>query len=477
MSAPLVWILIPGLLGIFLLFLRNQRRVIVLLGVGIALLLSGFAWINPIGETLSIGPFSIEITDTLAFLGRSFVLETADAPALVMIYLSVAFWFGGAYFARTSNLFIPGGLAIAALLTAVLAVTPLLYAAILIEMVALVCTPLLFRPMGSRRGVLRFLSFQSLGMPFILFTGWILAGADFGPLDEVQIVHAGLLLALGFAFLLGIFPLHTWITMLSEEVNPYITAFVFFVLSLVLSLFGLGILNRFSSLTAYSGLFTILNLAGAMMAVVGGIGAAFQRHVGRMMGYALMIETGLSLLVLGTALNSPENQSLLGLLVALVLPRGLGLGVLALALVTVSGEALEAPDYEMVLRFRNIQGKGRTMPIAAGIIVLSLFSLAGFPMSAGFPVRLVIWEALATSSLISAMASFLGSLGLFVGALRVLTVLVMGPQEESWQINEPWGNIVLLVIGGLSLIVIGLFPQWFLPGFVKITNLMASLVK
>lgn len=475
MNAPLIWILTPGILGITLLFFRHRRRLIVLMGMGVALILAGFAWYNPIGRGVTLGPLSIEITDTLTFLGRRFLIDAADAPTLVMIYLGVAFWFGGANIARAHSLFIPAGLGIAALLTAVLAVTPFLYAAILIEMVALVCTPLLFRPTGRGRGVLRFLSFQSLGMPFILFTGWILAGADLGPLSPQQITHAGLLLALGFAFLLGIFPFHTWIPMLAEEANPYIAAFVFFVLSLVLSLFGLGILERFSGLVSYTGIFTVLRLAGSLMAITGGIWAAFQRHVGRMMGYAVMIETGLSLLVLGAALESPGNESLLGLLLALVLPRGLGLGVMALALVTLSGEALDEPNFKEALRFRNIQGKGRRMPIAAGILVLALFSLAGFPMLAGFPVRLVIWEGLAANSLLSASASFLGSIGLFSGALRALTVLVMGPSEDPWQISEAPGSIGLLLLGGFGLLVIGIFPQWFLPAFVDMTNLFTIL--
>ena len=98
---------------------------------------------------------------------------------MMMVYLTVAFWFGGAYSARAGRLFTPFGLAIAALLSAALAVSPATYAALLIELVVLLCVPL-FSPPGKpvTRGVRRFLTFQTIGMVLVLLADYFLAVAS-----------------------------------------------------------------------------------------------------------------------------------------------------------------------------------------------------------------------------------------------------------------------------------------------------------
>jgi formate hydrogenlyase subunit 3/multisubunit Na+/H+ antiporter MnhD subunit len=110
-----------------------------------------------------------------------------------------------------------------------------------------------------------------------------------------------------------------------------------------------------------------------------------------------------------------------------------------------------------------MQGKGRQFYIATGVLVMAIFSLAGFPLLAGFPVRLTLWEALAKQSTFAAAAALLACLGLLAGGIRALTVLITDAEETRWKITEQWGERVLLVLGGFGLLLVGLFPQWFLP--------------
>lgn len=464
MSAPLAWIVLPVFIAAILYMFRRWHTYTSSAGILFAVLLAWLAWLAPIGEAINIGSFSFELSDTLNILGRRFVLEGADRPILILIYLGVAFWFGGSLVAKTDRLFVPLGLSIAALLTAALAVEPFLYAALLIEMAALVSVPLLSAP-GSRvgRGVVRFITFQSLGMPFILYTGWMLAGVEAAPGDSQLILHAEILMGMGFAFFMAVFPFHTWIPMLAEEAHPYTAAFVFFLLTLVISFFGLNFIDRYAWLRSSTELYFLLRLTGALMVFVGGIWSAFQRHLGRMMGYAVLVEIGLSLLAVGAGLNSEGKLALLGIFFALILPRGLSLGVWSLALATIKDKFGE-------LRFRNVQGAGRQMPIASTSLVLAQFSLAGFPLLAGFPARLALWLGLAQSYPLESFAALLGCIGLLAGGLRALAVLVMGPNEDPWRISESWDQRILLVLGGLALFVLGLFPQWFLPGLAHMAS-------
>ena len=203
MSAPVVWILIPGGVAGLLFLIRRWERLTLTLGTFTALALAGAARLLPVGDVVNIGPWSLKLGDTLMVLGRRFVLQSDDLPMLTLIYLVAALWLATASIARPGNMFVPIALGVISLLTAALAVDPFLYAALFIEIAALLIVPVLVRP-GERagRGVLRFLTFQTLGVPFILFTGWMLAGVEASPGDLESVLRASLLLGFGFAFLL-----------------------------------------------------------------------------------------------------------------------------------------------------------------------------------------------------------------------------------------------------------------------------------
>jgi NADH:ubiquinone oxidoreductase subunit 2 (subunit N) len=113
------------------------------------------------------------------------------------------------------------------------------------------------------------------------------------------------------------------------------------------------------------------------------------------------------------------------------------------------------------LRFRNVQGLARMYPITAAGLVLAHFSGGGLPLLAGFPIRLALWESLASQSLIVAFWFLIGILGLLTGAIRTLAVLVMAPDESGWELRERWGSGILIGAGVIGLFILGIFPQIF----------------
>ena len=240
MNAPTIWIVFPAALGIILLFINNQR-VLSVFGGSIAIILAVIAQFVPIEVALRVGSFSFRIDSSLTILGRSLLILPAEGSLLALIYGAAALWFYGAEAAKTATRLVPLGFMIIALMVASLAVEPFLYAALFIEMAILLAIPMLtsiYRPPG--RGVVRFLIYQTLAMPFILLAGWLLSGVEASSGDVGLTVQSAAMLGMGFAFLLAIFPLYSWIPLLIEENSPYLVGFLLWILPTITIIFGAG---------------------------------------------------------------------------------------------------------------------------------------------------------------------------------------------------------------------------------------------
>ncbi len=462
MSAPLLWIFIPGAAAGLLFALRRWYRVTVISGTLLCLLLAGLAQILTIGQTTVLGPWSFRIMDTIFLLGRQMVLTELDQPMLVLVYLMAAFWFGASYVARAGRQFIPLGLGMVAVLTAALAVEPFLYAGLLIELAALLGVPLLSAP-GSpiQSGVQRFLTFQTLGMPFFLFSGWMLEGAETSPGSLAMVLRASGLLFFGFLILLSVFPFHTWVPMVAGQSRPYTAAFVLVILPWMVILFGLGLLNRYAWLRTNPELPALLQNLGLMVCVTAGVWMAIERDMGRILGYAVLVETGFSILALGL----PGGMTLL---VTMILPRMLALGLWALGLTLLK-------DRYGDLYYSTVQGAARKQPVVCAALLLAQFSMAGFPLLAGFPVRLALLEGAATQSTWVAFWSLAATVGLFASGLRTLAVLVMGDEESDWKFTETWSVNLFLGVGIAALILIGIFPEFILPSLGNVLHSFTHL--
>lgn len=459
MSAPILWILFPAAFAIMLWFIRSKQTLSVGLAGGLCFLLAVLALILPIDRALDIRLFNLQIKSSLVVLGRSFILNDGDRYMLALIYALGTFWLFGARIAGTHRQFSTLAVIMMALLVAALSVKPFLYSALLIELAVLVSIPMLVPP-GKKagRGVLRYLIFQSLAMPFILFAGWAAATYESNPSDQLMLTQAIALLALGFALWLAVFPFYTWVPLLSAEAFPFEAGFVLSLMPLGSILIGLDFLDSFAWLRTYPYTMPALQLIGVLMVVTGGVFAAFQRDLRRIFGYAVIFENGFALLAI--SLNSAVGYQAL---VETFLPRGLVLAVWALALGVLVRRGIST-------ELDDLQGVLHRYPFATLAVLMASFSVIGIPLLATFPARQVILENLAIKSPVMALWAFVGVLGFLLAGLRLLYQVVQG-QQSGWQVLETRWEALLLAIATVSVMLIGILPRIFLTGLI---NLLGS---
>jgi NADH:ubiquinone oxidoreductase subunit 2 (subunit N) len=235
--------------------------------------------------------------------------------------------------------------------------------------------------------------------------------------------------------------------MLTERTHPYAATFVILILPLVI----IALLQRFISDYPWLLDYDVIQYLGLLMVFTSGLWAAFQRDLGRLLGFAAIIEVGRSLLIL----SQPTGEIVYD---AMLLPRLLALGVWALSLVFIRKQTDD-------LSFRAVQGFGRSSPLVALGVIGGIFSIVGFPLLAGFPIQIMMWRLIVQGSSSAAIWGVSGSIGLLIGGLRTLAVLVMGPEDppSTVKLNRP--AQALIIMGLASLIFFGVIPHLFIDLF------------
>jgi formate hydrogenlyase subunit 3/multisubunit Na+/H+ antiporter MnhD subunit len=172
----------------------------------------------------------------------------------------------------------------------------------------------------------------------------------------------------------------------------------------------MGFLDRYSWLRSSPQAASALQVAGLLMIVTSGFWAATQRHLGRIMAYGSIAESGFAILAL--SLNSRVGVPILFLLLP---ARALSLAVWSLALTIFKNN-------NETLRFGAVRG-------------LSRISLGA-----------ALWLGI-------------GIVGLLISSFRSLAVLSMADEYQGWEVRENWLQGIMLGLGVIGLFILGLFPQ------------------
>ncbi len=461
MSTPLIWIALPLLFALFLALIQTKHVLSCTLGALFAFSLALLAAFFSENLIVELGPLTFEVNTNLNILGRVLLINTGNLPFISLMYFFTGLWIIGSGWFKLSNWFRAISFSVVAILIAALAVEPFLYAALLIELAVLLSIPLL-SPYGEKvsTGVLRFLIFQTLALPLILLSGWMLSGIETAPSGSPLINQATIFLILGFAFWLAVFPFHTWVPMISQTSHPWIVSFILLILPNTMLMFALTFIDRYTWLRAIPELYDVLRLIGTLTIVIGGVLVAFQRHLGRALGYAAIIETGFSLLAVGLSPQGGMNWFSM-----LILPRALAYWLWAFSL-------SELKKHVDDLSLDSVSSAMHAFPFLCGGILLGQLSIAGLPLLASFPIKRMIWFSAADPDLLNALWIFIGSMGLFVFSLRTLIHFSTPPSEENqcWKINESVSVIIPITIAVIAIFILGLLPQLLLPRLLSILN-------
>ncbi len=339
-----------------------------------------------------------------------------------------------------------GAMVLLALLDAAPLEPALLYPVGLSGVLVLAAFGLQGNRVGGVQGPLRIFVLPLLAVPFFLLAAWYVEQLSLTPQVQEMAVAAGYLWTLGLLVLLAPVPLHGGQSALLAWVWSIPGTWLLLTYQLaVVSLFYQGETAFLFLLEVSTPLKLWLAVLGMVTAIWAGIAAAGTGHPARLVGYALLYEWGLLLLVMAT----PGPQSW-PLVVFLLVSRAVSGFVAALGLSNLELGPGSGDEH--------LDGIGSRRPWSSAAVLMGGLGLAGFPLTAGFTGHWAALQSLATQDWRIAAVVLIAGAGVVFGFVRLARRLFGGqPAVLGWAVaREPLrasvaAGVVLVIAGGLAL--------------------------
>ncbi|MGB2896932.1 MAG: proton-conducting transporter membrane subunit [Anaerolineales bacterium] len=350
---------------------------------------------------------------------------------------------------------------ILATVAASLMVDPFVFAAAFIELAAMGAVFILVTQQNPKStGATRMLILYTFAMFSILFTGSLLEVAGISSATPVLAQRVTFMLGFGFAILMTVPPFHLWMPRSADESNPYILVFIVVILQSAGFFFLLRFLNSYIWLREQALIYDGIRIIGIITTIFSVVFSASQRDIKKLIVYALLIDLGVMLISIGSATEDGFRLAL-----SLSVVRVVALGVLALGLSFLSNPELRAD---------KIRGIGYKMPFAAVAFLVGLLSIAGTPLTAGFPGRWSLLTIVLHADRLAAGTVIFSMIGLGVLVIRWAAILFgRGDGGESIAMSKVSRGF--LVGGILLLLLLGLFPQLVFPWVEEVASGLANL--
>ena len=319
---------------------------------------------------------------------------------------------------------------------------------------------------------IKYLILASVSSAFLLF-GMALIYTAFGTMQFSAIVAAlvtdkhlsplvisgfGMMLV-GVGFKLALVPFHMWTPDVYQGAPAPVSAYI----ATVSKGAVMAILIRFFFiLKGFSNHYLFVAVSGiAILSMfVGNILAIRQKNIKRLLGYSSIANMGYLIIILLTGSNRGIQASIFYLISYFFTTIG-AFGVIAL---------LSTKEYE-VEKIEDFKGLFWKRPWLAIVFTISLLSLAGIPVTAGFIAKFyVILEGMKAGLMVLIISMIINSvIGLYY-YLRIITALFSAPNDTKLPELSLFGNITLAIVA-VGILLLGIYPGWLIDIITRFVSL------
>ena len=252
-------------------------------------------------------------------------------------------------------------------------------------------------------------------------------------------------------FKVSVAPFHFWTPDVYEGAPTIFTAYM----STVVKTAGFAALYKLASVafaSSYGFWAQTLAVLAILTLLIGNITAAYQISFKRMMAYSSISHAGY--LLLAVVAKVPSSQSA-------ILFYSLAYSLATISAFGVLIAVSERKPYEGKPdeRYEAFNGLAKTNPLLAFIMTVSMLSLAGIPLTAGFWGKFFIFSAAVQANLTALLviAVLMSCVGIYY-YFRVIIAMYLKPSDNEGVIVSSGFKLTLLFTTVLTLLF-GLFPD------------------
>jgi NADH-quinone oxidoreductase subunit N len=278
-------------------------------------------------------------------------------------------------------------------------------------------------------------------------------------LSPLAIAGFGMMMV-GIGFKLALVPFHMWAPDVYQGAPAPVSAYIATVSKGgVMAVFIRFFFNIRGFDNTY--IFIAISAIAILSMFAGNLLAIRQKNIKRLLAFSSIANMGYLIIILLTGSNNGIQASVFYLISYFITTIG-AFGVISL-LSTGKHEAEMIEDYKGLFWKR---------PWIAVVFTLSLLSLAGIPITAGFIAKFyVIFEGMKSGLMVLVFSMIINSvIGLYY-YLRVITSLFSTAGDTKLPRLSIPGNIVLVLIT-LGILILGIYPGWLIDIIARLSCIL-----